>query len=132
MQMPYSETFSQMKKDLRKEAKSIMAGTWNAREGRREVWTPTFLYPLPSQERVILSTLLVNQNNEFRLILPSLKRINVNSVLCKTIYASFSFVALLTRNTVYRFMISTIALNKVYFLHLLLIINKQLTFYFFK
>ena len=56
-----------MKKDLSKEAKSIMAGTWNARGGRREVWTPTFLPCLPSQERVILSTLLVNQNKKFRL-----------------------------------------------------------------
>ena len=36
-----------MKKDLRKEAKSIMAGTWNARGGRREVSTLTFLFPPP-------------------------------------------------------------------------------------
>ena len=121
-----------MKKDLSKEAKSIMAGTWNARGGRREVSTLTFLSPPPplrSQERVILCTLLVNQNKEFRLIFPSQKIINVNSVLCKTIHASFSFVALLTRNTVYRCMISTITLNKVYFLHLLLIINKQFLFF---
>ena len=124
-----------MKKDLSKEAKSIMAGTWNARGGRREVSTLTFLFPpsppppLRSQERVILCTLLVNQNKEFRLIFPSQKIINVNSVLCKTIHASFSFVALLTRNTVYRCMISTITLNKAYFLHLLLIINKQFLFF---
>ena len=119
-----------MKKDLSKEAKSIMAGTWNARGGRRKVWTPTFLPPpLPSQERVILCTLLVNKNKEFRLIFPRHKIINVNSVLRKTIHASFSFVALLTRNTVYRCMISTITLNKAYFLHLLLIINKQFLFF---
>lgn len=120
-----------MKKDLSKEAKSIMAGTWNARGGRREVSTLTFLSPPPlrSQERVILCTLLVNQNKEFRLIFPSQKIINVNSVLCKTIHASFSFVALLTRNTVYRCIISTITLNKAYFLHLLLIINKQFLFF---
>ena len=119
-----------MKKDLSKEAKSIMAGTWNARGGRREFWTPTFLPPpLLSQERVILCTLLANQNKEFRLIFPSHKIINVNSVLCKTIHVSFSFVALLTRNTVYRCMISTITLNKAYFLHLLLIINKQFLFF---
>lgn len=123
-----------MKKDLSKEAKSIMAGTWNARGGRREVSTLTFLFPPPppplrSQERVILCTPLVNQNKEFRLIFPSQKIINVNSVLCKTIHASFSFVALLTRNTVYWCMISTITLNKAYFLHLLLIINKQLLFF---
>lgn len=121
-----------MKKDLSKEAKSIMAGTWNARGGRREVSNLTFLFPPPplrSQERVILCTLLVNQNKEFRLIFPSQKIINVNSVLCKTIHASFSFVALLTRNTVYRCMISTITLNKAYFLHLLLIINKQFLFF---
>ena len=123
-----------MKKDLSKEAKSIMAGTWNARGGRREVSTLTFLslpppHPLRSQERVILCTLLVNQNKEFRLIFPSQKIINVNSVLCKTIHASFSFVALLTRNTVYWCMISTITLNKAYFLHLLLIINKQFLFF---
>lgn len=115
---------------MKKEAKSIMAGTWNARGGRREVSTLTFLSPpLRSQERVILCTLLVNQNKEFRLIFPSQKIINVNSVLCKTIHASFSFVALLTRNTVYRCMISTITLNKAYFLHLLLIINKQFLFF---
>lgn len=119
-----------MKKDLSKEARSIMAGTWNARGGRREVSTLTFLSPpLRSQERVILCTLLVNQNKEFRLIFPSQKIINVNSVLCKTIHASFSFVALLTRNTVYWCMISTITLNKAYFLHLLLIINKQFLFF---
>lgn len=122
-----------MKKDLSKEAKSIMAGTLNARGGRREVSTLTFLFPPPpplrSQERVILCTLLVNQNKEFRLIFPSQKIINVNSVLCKTIHASFSFVALLTRNTVYWCMISTITLNKAYFLHLLLIINKQFLFF---
>lgn len=120
-----------MKKDLSKEAKSIMAGTWNARGGRQEVSTLTFLPPPPlrSQERVILCTLLVNQNKEFRLIFPSQKIINVNSVLCKTIHASFSFAALLTRNTVYWCMISTITLNKAYFLHLLLIINKQFLFF---
>ena len=121
-----------MKKDLSKEAKSIMAGTWNARGGRREVSTLTFFFPPPplrSQERVILCTLLVNQNKEFRLIFPSQKIINVNSVLCKTIHASFSFVALLTRNTVYRCVISTITLNKAYFLHLLLVINKQFLFF---
>ena len=120
-----------MKKDLSKEAKSIMAVTWNARGGRREVWIPTFLPPPPllSQEKVILCTLLANQNKEFHLIFPSHKIINVNSVLCKTIHASFSFVVLLTRNTVYRCMISTITLNKAYFLHLLLIINKQFLFF---
>lgn len=37
-----------MKKDLSKEAKSIMAGTWNARGGRREVLTLTFLSPPPT------------------------------------------------------------------------------------
>ena len=36
-----------MKKDLSKEAKSIMAGTWNARGGRQEVSTLTFLPPPP-------------------------------------------------------------------------------------
>ena len=36
-----------MKKDLSKEANSIMAGTWNASGGRREVSTLTFLSPPP-------------------------------------------------------------------------------------
>ena len=129
--MAYSETLKYFANE--KGSQEYNGGNLECKGSGAGGFPPHFFLPPPpplrSQERVILCTLLVNQNKEFRLIFPSQKIINVNSVLCKTIHASFSFVALLTRNTVYRCMISTITLNKAYFLHLLLIINKQFLFF---
>lgn len=86
------------------------------------------LPPLPREGHFVYSASQSKQKISPQVLL-SHNIINVHSDLCKTIHASFSFAVFLTRNTVYRCMISTITLNKAYFLHLLLIINKQFLFF---
>ena len=76
--MAYSETLKYFanEKGLKERSQEYKGGNLECKGREGGGLDPYFPSPLPSQERVILSTLLVNQNKGFRLILPSLKMNN--------------------------------------------------------